>query len=728
MAEETRRVNNAAVLNFLERNVIGVAVVIVALFLVIPMPKALIDITMALNIAFSIIILLTVMYTPRATNFTSFPRILLFATLFGLGINISSTRLILANPVNPRGLSQSQSAMVQAFANIVTGGGRDATPVVIGFVIFIILIVVQVVVITKGATRVSEVAARFSLDSMNTKMFDIDSQLNSGAITEEEARLQKAAVRRESDFYSTMDGASKFVSGNVKAGIFITVVNLLGGFAVGMAINNMSAGDALLSYAKLTIGDGLMSQIPSLMLSFATGLIVTGSSTDEPFDKELAHNFTVDGHVYEIVGAALAVMGIAFVSNGASATVLLILLGAFFFFMGYRLARSQQREKAQQTAAAAAAKGKTQTGCGPSDAASIAPLDTLSLELGYALIPLVDKEKGAELLERITRIRHESALDMGLIVPPIRIVDNMTLDPNEYSFKIRGIEAGRSKIRLGYYMCMNTGMVTEEIQGERTKDPAFGMPAIWLPEERRAEAERNGYTVVDPPTIIATHLTEIIKAHAAEILGRQEVSAIINRIKETNSVVVEEVLNSEKCKFSYGDIQKVLQALLEERVSIRNIVVILETLANYGPITHNTWDLTEKVRESLGLQICKQYADDDNTLRVMSLSQDLSQMLLAHRVQPSDGSEPYAALDPVDSRTWEKAFYSGYNAIRNKGFLPVVMCASAIRRLVWNATKREMPDIIILSDREIISAGRSIKVEVLGEIAEEKAGVTVKNV
>ncbi len=725
MANEARGVSNEAVVNFIQRNIVGVAVVVVALFLVIPMPRLLIDVSMALNLALSIIILLTVMYTPRATNFTTFPRIILFDTLYGLGINISSTRLILTQPVNARGTSSGQSVMVQAFANIVTGGGEGATPVVIGMVIFIILIVVQVVVITKGATRVSEVAARFSLDSMNSKMFDIESQLNSGAITEEEAKTQKAAVRRESDFYSTMDGASKFVSGNVKAGIFITVINLAGGFIVGMVLHGMSAGEAILSYSKLTIGDGLMSQIPSLMMSFATGLIVTGSSSDEPFDKQLKQEFTVSGYVYEIVGSALALMGISFIRNGPSATVLLVTLGALFFYIGFRIARSQQREK-EKVVAAAAAKGKNQKGGGPADTESIAPLDTLSLELGYALIPLVDKEKGAELLERITRIRHEAALDMGLIVPPIRIVDNMTLDPNEYSFKIRGIEAGRSKIRLGYYMCMNTGNVAEELEGEKTKDPAFGMPAIWLPEEKRAEAERSGYTVVDPPTIIATHLTEIIKSHASEILGRQEVSTIVNRVKETNPVVVDEVLNGDK-KFTYGEIEKILRALLQERVSIRNIVVILETIANYSAITHNTWELTEKVREALGLQICRQYVDEDNTLRIMSLSQDLSQMLLDHTVRMQDGSEPYAALDPVDSRKWDSVMHTAYNGIRGKGFLPIVMSASVVRRLVWNSTERELPDIIVISDREIVAAGKDIKVEVLGEIAEDK-GVNIQNV
>src|SRR5574344_2095271 len=718
MANEERKVSRETVLNFIQNNIVGVAFVVVVLFLVIPMPKVLIDVSMALNLALSIVILLIVMYTPRATNFTTFPRIILFATIFGLGINISSTRLILTQPASAKGVSSSQSAMVQAFANIVTGGGEGATPVVIGMVIFIILIVVQVVVITKGATRVSEVAARFSLDSMNSKMFDIESQLNSGAITEEEAKEQKAQVRRESDFYSTMDGASKFVSGNVKAGIFITVINLVGGFVVGMLLHHMSAADAILSYSKLTIGDGLMSQIPSLMLSFATGLIVTGSSSDLPFGDQLKHEFTVSGYVYEIVGAALALMGVAFIKNGASATVLLVLMGAAFFYIGYRIAQSQKQEKVKKEAAAAAAKGKKQTGGGPADADTVAPLDTLSLELGYALIPLVDKEKGAELLERITRIRRESALDMGLIVPPSRIVDNMTLDPNEYSFKIRGIEAGKSKIRLGYYMCMNTGNVIEELQGEKTKDPAFGMPAIWLPEEKRSEAEKNGYTVVDPPTIIATHLTEIIKAHASEMLGRQEVSQIMDVVKEKNPVLIDEVLNT--AKLSYGQIEKVLKNLLEEKVSIRNIVEILETMANYASVSKNTWDLTAKVREALGLQICMQYVDQDKKLRVMRLSQDLSELIQDHAFYPQDGSKPYVALDPVDRRKWISCVSDALAKVSKLGYMPIILCVSSVRQLVRAALEREQPGVVVISDMEIYAATSNISVEIVSEISEEE--------
>lgn len=709
------------IFNFILNNMMGVASVVVVLMLVIPLPKVFIDICMSLNIALSIIILLIVIYTPRASDFSQFPRVILFATLFGLGINISSTRLILRSPATATGYSAAQSSMVQAFANIVTGGS-----VVIGMIIFIILIVVQVVVITKGATRVSEVAARFSLDSMNTKSLDIDSQLNNGYITEQEAREQKAALRRDIDFYSHMDGSSKFVSGNVKAGIFITVINMIGGIVAGMnphlfnimGMQSMAFGDAFNTYARLTIGDGLMSQIPALMLSFATGLIVTATDTDESFNEDLRKNFSIDGTIYQIVGAVLAIIGIILRHQ---TQYLLVPIGALFVYFGFRMARNQQ-VKIQKATEAAAIKEKTKTGGSPADVDSIAPLDALSLELGYALIPLVDKEHGAELLERITRIRREVALDMGLVVPRIRIVDNMTLEPNEYCFKIRGIEAGRSNIRLGYYMCMNAGGVVHEIEGEKTKDPAFGMAAIWVPESRRSEAEQAGYAVVDPPTIIATHLTQIIRMNAADILGRQEVAAIVAKVKESNPVVVDEVMNGDKRKFSYGDIEKVLQALLREQVSIRNMVIILETLANYGSIIGDTWMLAEKVREALGLQICMQYVDNDRKLRVMNLSQGFSEMLLTHQFVPTDGSRPFAALDPVDSRKWIRAVSDSFARVNGLGYQPVVMCPSAVRLIAKASTEREVPGLVFISDRELLAAGNQIGIEVLGEIADATEG------
>jgi flagellar biosynthesis protein FlhA len=704
--------NRGKVLNFIQQNIPGVAAVVVVLMLIIPLPKSFIDFFMILNLALSVIILLVVIYTPRASSFSTFPRIVLFATLFGLGINISSTRLILVSPARASGYSSSQSAMVQAFANIVTGGSN----VVIGMVIFIILIVIQVLVITKGAGRVSEVAARFTLDAMSTKQFDIDNQLSQGYITEDEAKIMKEELRRDIDFYQNMDGSSKFVSGNVKAGIFITVINLIGGFIVGMVNNNMSFTDALSVYSVLTIGDGLLSQLPSLMLSFATGILVTGDKSGETLTDKIKKEFSIDGIIYEIVGAFLALMGIALRNH---TQYLLVPMGALLFWFGFKMTKAKEDKEIKRKAAEAAEKSSSQQGAAAPENDAVAPLDPLQLQLGFALIPLVDKEKGAELLERITRIRRECALDIGLPVPKIRIIDNMSLEPNEYVFQIRGIKAGGSKLRLGYYMCMNTGLVTEEIPGEVTKDPAFGMPAIWVPEERRAEAEQAGYAVIDPPTVIATHITEIIRGNAARILGRQEVDILINSVKETNPIVVNEVLNGDKVRFTYGDIEKVLKGLLHEKVSIRNMVTILEALANFGGITKNTWELIEKVREALGLQICLQYVDQDDKLRVVNLSQGWSQKFLDYAQTPSDGSQPFVAFDPVDGRKWIEAVSKTITSVHAMGYQPIIMCSSIIRQLVRYSIEREMPGVVVISDREILAASNNIGLEVLGEITDE---------
>ena len=437
MANNTRE----KIFSFLTRNIVAVAVVMCVFLLFIPIPRFLIDLSMVLNLAASIIILLVVIRIPRPSDFQTFPRIILLQTLFSLAINISSTVLILTGDFR-NGALQGQSAMVQSFAKIVAGNN-----LVVGFVIFIILIVVQVLVVTKGASRVSEVAARFSLDSMNQKLFDIDNRLNSGAIDEVQAEQLKEAVRKDIDFYSNMDGSSKFVSGNVKAGIFITVINLVGGFIIGMVSNHMSFSSALETYSTLTIGDGLTSQLPSLIISFATGLLVTGTKSEETFDVQLKKEFASDGHIYIIVGSVLVLSG--FVLRMGTQFILLP-MGVLFIFIGMRISRINQKnaDMAQQQENAQ----KTEKQTSSADSEQIAMLDPLSLELGYGLIPLVDKEKGAELLERITRIRTETRYDIGLNIPSIRIVDNMALEPNDYSFKIEGIEAGHSTIRLGYLL------------------------------------------------------------------------------------------------------------------------------------------------------------------------------------------------------------------------------------------------------------------------------------
>ena len=697
-----------SVLSFITKNIVAVAIVLGVFLLFIPIPKFMIDLSMILNLAFSIIILLVVIRIPRPSDFQTFPRIILLQTLFSLAINISSTRLILTGDFR-NGTLQGQSAMVQSFAKIVAGNN-----IVIGFVMFIILIVVQVLVVTKGAGRVSEVAARFSLDSMNQKLFDIDNRLNSGVIDETQAEMLKEAVRKDIDFYSNMDGSSKFVSGNVKAGIFITVINLVGGFIIGMVMNGMDFPNALSTYSTLTIGDGLTSQLPSLIISFATGLLVTGTKSDETFDVQLKKEFTSDGHIYIIV-AAVMFLASFFLRQGTQ--FILIPVAALFGFIGYRLV--QKNEKQAQAAKIEENAKKSEKQTSPADSEQITMLDPLSLELGYGLIPLVDKEKGAELLERITRIRVETRYDIGLNIPSIRIVDNMSLEPNDYSFKIEGIEAGHATIRLGYLMCMDTGAVVEPLKGEKTKDPAFGMDAIWLPEEQRSEAENAGYVVVDPPTIISTHITEIIRSHAAQMLDRQAVSVILETVKKSNPVLVDEVLNT--AKISYGVIEKVMQNLLEEKVSIRNYVKILETMANYASVSQNVWDLTAKVREALGLQICKQYADpQDNKLRVMRLSQPLSEMVAQYAYNPPDGSKPYVSFDPVDRRKWITAISNSLARINQMGVMPIILCVSGIRQLVRSAIEREQPGVVVLSDMEIFEAGNNISVEIIDEIREDE--------
>ncbi|MBR4790953.1 MAG: FHIPEP family type III secretion protein [Treponema sp.] len=714
MANEGR----GKVMNLIQHNYVAVSIVLVIFLLFIPIPKILIDLCMILNLAFAVIIMLAVLSTARASDFQTFPRIILVQTMFGLGINIASTRLILSAKTVSTGISSEQSAMVQAFANIVAGNN-----IVIGFVIFIILIVVQVLVVTKGAGRVSEVQARFSLDSMSQKFFDVDNRLNSGMIDDEEAKRLKDAIRKEIDFYSNMDGSSKFVSGNVKAGIFITVVNLIGGFIVGMRFNGMNFTDALKTYSILTIGDGLMSQLPSIIISFATGLLVTGTKSDEDLGSQIKEDFTRDGYTYIIVGVILIVTGIAL---RAGTQFLLVPIGGVFIFIGYRLSRHQNKEKEKIRQQEEAQKATNQSGSANPENDKIALIDNLSLELGYALIPLVSKEKGAELLERITRIRNEAKLDMGFLIPKIHIQDNMTLDPNDYSFKIKGIEAGHANIRLGYYMCMDTGSVITPLKGEKTKDPAFGMDAIWLPEDQRQEAEEAGYVVVDPPTIIATHITELIRANAARMLGRQEVSSIIETVKEKNPVLVTEVL--ETAKLSYGQIQKVLQNLLEENVSIRDIVTILETLANYAAISKNPWDLTEKVREALGLQICLQYADNDKKLRVMQLSEDLAVLIQNNGMYPADGSKPQVALDPVDRRKWINSVSTCLSRVKSKGYQPIILCPQVVRQLVHSSIEREMPGVVVLSEMEIMSAGRNISVEVIDRIDDVENNEDIKEV
>lgn len=706
-----KRNSGYAFIKLVSGNIVAVMLILIVLFMFIPLGKTAIDIAMVLNLALSFVVLLTVVYLHRAADFSSFPRLVLLCTLFGAAINVSSTRNILVHPVRSGAAHMiGQSEMVQAFANIVAGN-----KILVGLLIFVIITVLQVIVITKGADRVSEVTARFTLDSMNNKMFVIQNQMNSGSITEEEADLKIKQLRQEIDFYSAMDGSSKFVSGNVKFGILVTVINLIGGVATGVAAG-ASLSDAFQSYSRLTIGDGLMSQVPSLLLSFATGMLITGSNDEDLLTDQLKKQFTTSGTIYVIVGATLCLLGLAF-HNGSS--VILLPIGLLFVFAGYRLSRAKQAEdmmKSQQLEDAKNAPQKVEGGT--EEISPIVKLDDLSLEIGYALIPLVDNEKGAELMSRVKRIRREAALDLGLVIPPIHIMDQMALQPEEYSFKIRGIEVGKGRLKMGHFMCLNTGGVSKdrEMTGEKTRDPAFGMEAIWLPEAKRLEAEKAGYAIIDAPTIIATHLTELIRGNAAKILTRQNVNAMLEEIKKQNNVVVDEVTTGQD-RFSYGEIEAVLKNLLQERVSIRNMITILETLGDYGKITRNPWELTEKVREALGAQICQQFVDENKVLHVLNMSQSLCQMILDHSATPPGGA-PMVAFGPEDGRNFISAVSSTVAQLRqvNPNIPPVILCPYEVRRLVKSATEREMPGLVVLSIPEVLNAGSNIQIESLGEI------------
>ncbi len=687
---------------------VAFTVILMVLMFIIPLPTVLLDFFMALNLTFSLVVLLIVLFTVRATDFSVFPSLLLLSTIFGLVLNVSSTRLILSKG------EAFDGAMIRAFSSFVIGAS-GSQGLVIGFVIFIILIAVQAFVITKGAKRVAEVSARFKLDSHPTKSMSIDAEYNAGIITDEEARQKKVQLQREDDFYGAMDGANQFVSGNVKVGIFITVINVIAGLIIGMVFRTETFSNALRTYTTLSIGDGLLAQLPSLFLSVATGLLVTRMIDEGSFGQDIKKQFSQIGWIYFVAAGTLAIMGVL----PGFPHVVLFIIAFVLAAVGWRIVKAERlyKQTAKEKQAVQKQGGQQQRGGSGGEPAAgeiapIVPLDPLSLELGYALIPLVDKDKGAELLERITRIRREAALDLGLVAPRIRIIDNMRLEPSEYCFKIKGVEVARGKIRMGWYLGINPGGVSEEIPGERTVDPTFGLPAVWISEENRDRAERAGYTVVDPPAIIATHLTEVIKKHAAEILGRQEVQGIMDALRKDYPAVIDEA--AKVC--SLGEVQKVLQGLLREQVSIRNTIVILETLADFRPITSDVSILVEKVRQALGRQICLQYADENKTLHVLTVEPSLAQKIIESRIDTVNG--PIAALEPSEQRMWIRSLIQAVTTMQKSGFLPIVLAPEASARiLIKNSTDREIPDLVVLSIPEI---SKDIQVEVIGEIKLEQ--------
>jgi len=670
-------------LGFLKDSFPAVVVITIVVSIIFPMPTFLLDALMAINLIFSLLILLIVLNTNKPTDFSLFPTLLLVSTIFSLALNVSSTRCIL------RDGQAFDGKMIKAFSTFVVGTS-GTQGIVIGFIIFIIIIAVQVIVITKGATRVSEVAARFTLDSMPVRMMAVDNEYSSGSITEQEAQAKKDDIKREADFYGSMDGASKFISGNVKVGVFIIIVEMIGGFIIGSTLYDES--NVISTYIGLAIGDGLVTQLPALLISTAMGIVVTRAAATGALSQQVVDQiFGRDPLVYWICSAVLVFLSVL---PGFPWYVLLP-MAAVTAFHAYRTGRLKKKVVPFSDAKAS---GRDQKDEKAADFPPVVPLDALSLELGYGLVPLVEKEKGAELLERVMGVRSQSAYDLGLVIPKVRIIDNSLLAPSEYCFKIKGVDCGRGKIRLGYYLCINPGNVTTEIEGEKTIDPAFGIPATWIEQERRDEAERAGYTVVDPPSIIATHLTEIIRSHAANILGLQDTQLILDTLRKDYPAVVDEALREGK-GLRVTEVQKVLHGLLREKVSIRNLVSILEAIADYAPISKNIWFLTEKARQALSNQICHQYADEDKKLRVLTIDPALEQKIIDAKYETASGM--ICALDPPTQKAWIKSVSQAVASIKEKGWMPVILCSEQARFLVKNSTDRELPDLAVLSVPEI---------------------------
>jgi len=670
---------------------IAVGIVAIVLMLIVPIPAMLLDFLIAVSFSIGLITLITVMYMGRAIDLSVFPSLLLITTVYRLALNVSSTRLILLKGPAFNG------KIIRAFGEFVVGGNY-----VVGIIIFLILIAVQFIVITKGATRVSEVAARFTLDAMPGKQMAIDADVSAGLITEEEAIKKRIDIQREADFYGAMDGASKFVQGDVKVGLLITVINIVGGLVIGMLMRGESLQAAVSTYVMLTVGDGLVAQIPSLMMSTATGIIVTRAVAMDDLGTELTTQLLTQPRTLYVGGAFLLFLAIL----PGFPKIPLIVLGGLLLAFGLYLRRGL---KAREEEKPSLKKEKEEVTRGPESVLGLLQIDPIALEIGYNLIPLVDPDQGGDLLERVTMIRRQSAIELGLIFPPIRIRDNMRLEPNVYSIKIKGVEVGRGTIRMGKYLAMNPGNIKEKIEGEETVEPAFGLPAIWIEEGTREKAERLGYTVVDAPSVIATHLTEIIKSYASEVLGRQDVQALINSLASDYSTVVDEV---KKSGATVGDIQKVLKGLLKEGVSIRDLVTIMETIADYFPTVKDHEELIELVRQALSRQICQQYSDQEKKIPVITVSKEVEEEIRNSIVSTEKGKR--FAMEPREQKKLLSRIMEEVKKIRERGLKPVFITSPEIRAIFSRIVSSIIPNAAVLSSFEIVT---DIRLEAVGNIA-----------
>ncbi|REE94433.1 flagellar biosynthesis protein FlhA [Paenibacillus taihuensis] len=666
-----------------------IGIIGIVLMMVIPIPTALMDVLLIINISIALMVLLISMNTQDALQFSIFPTLLLITTLFRLALNISTTRNILSKA--------EAGKVVHTFGSWVAGG-----QVAIGFVVFLILVVVQFIVITKGSERVAEVAARFTLDAMPGKQMSIDADLNAGLINEQGAKDRRQKIEKEADFYGSMDGASKFVKGDAVASIIILFINLIGGFIIGMAVHGFSFSESLNTFSILTIGDGLVSQIPALLISTATGFIVTRAASE----GNLAHDLTAQLFRYPkllyIVAGTITLLGLG-TPIGPFAT---LPFAAIIVFAAYRMQSSLARE--QQAQDMLVEEQEIEEVRSPESVISLLQVDPIEFEFGYGLIPLADTQQGGDLLDRIIMIRRQCALEMGLVVPVIRIRDNIQLKPNEYVIKIKGNTVARGELLLNHYLAMSPGFDDESIVGIETMEPAFGLPAIWIDEVTKERAEMLGYTVVDPPSVVATHLTELIKRHAHELIGRQETKALIENVRESYPALVDELIPS---ILNVGDVQKVLAKLLREKVSIRDMVTIFESLADHGVYTKDPDILTEYVRQALSRQITQQFSHNGDTLRVITVG-PLLEKKIAESVQSSDQGT-YLAMDPMSTQSIYQKLNEQVNKQIQSGHQPIVLASPTIRMYLRQIVERTMQDVPVLSYSELEP---SIEVQSIGVV------------
>ena len=678
MAGEAR-----AIPNFARYSDIGLAVglITIILLMVIPVPTFLLDFMLSLSITIAMVIMMVSIYMKSALDFAAFPSVLLLVTLFRLSVNIATTRIILLHGSEGTGAA---GKVIESFGGFVVGGNY-----VVGAVVFTILVMINFIVITKGSVRTSEVAARFTLDAIPGKQMAIDADLNAGLITEEQARTRRRNLEREADFYGSMDGAIRFVRGDAIAGIIITLINVLGGFAIGVLQQGMELREALGVYTLLTIGDGLVSQIPALIISTAAGLVVTRAASESDMGTTIASQLLVHPRAFVIASASLAFFGVI----PGLPHVAFFFLSAIAGLIGYLSFQAEKEldQTKKQEAEKEAAQPVTEK------VESLLPLDRMELEIGYELIPLVDASQDGELLDRIKSIRRQFALEMGFIVPPLHIRDNLQLKPNEYTILLKGVKIAGGELWMNHYLAMDPGTGVEPIPGTKTTEPTFGLPALWISEANREKAKSAGYTVVDVPTVLTTHIKEVIKNHAAELLGHQEVSTLLDNFKEISPKVVEELVPT---VLALKQLRNVLQNLLKEHVSIRDFGTILETLLDWGQVTTDTDVLTEYARQSLARQITGQYLTEERKLPVLTLGMEAEEAVAEAIKQTQHGS--YLALEPDKAQKLIDSLKKEMEKFAMLSYQPILLLNPTVRLHVRRLAERFMPNLVALSHNEVL--------------------------